>query len=189
MSLPESPAQTYRHQQHPASMSVLLRMDDVGKRRECCRILARVGMRLGILYPRSEQDQALEAVAEAARAGAIVLPLPLDKEPEGQISVCAQRMVEDFGRLDAVILALDMGANQSPEELKRFADDVQPYLQKPRPRGVLILVAEDAQQEAADATVHALRKIHRGSAGRLQINLVFWKGAETDFSLEEKHDD
>lgn len=155
-------------------------------RHECCQLLTRVGLRLGMLYPQSQQDQALQAVSIAAQGGAIVLPMSFDESEKQQFSRFAKRMVEDFGRIDMLILGIDAESRRTYGDMASVAEAIRPYLEKPRPRGQLILLGDQDDITNED---EELQELWQSRTGTARINRVAWNGPDTDFGLWKEEDD
>jgi hypothetical protein len=87
-----------------------------------CRAFARPGARIAMQYGR-EEDAVWETAAWVASRGGIALPLCAGLEEwvphEGEAEAAhrlVERVVEDFGRLDVVVVAGDPAAGDSDEE-------------------------------------------------------------------------
>ena len=87
-----------------------------------CRAFARPGARIAMQYGR-EEDAVWEAAAQVASRGGIALPLcagleewvPHEEEADA-VRRLVERVVEDFGRLDVVVMAGDPAAHYSDVE-------------------------------------------------------------------------
>ncbi len=177
-------SQTYRHLQNPVSKSVLLMVANPEIRFECCQLLTQLGLRLGLIYPHSQQDQALKAVAIAAQGGAIVLPMSFEENSPQQFSELANRMKQDFGRLDTLILGIDAESKRIYGDIAKMTDAIRPHLEKPRPRGRIILLA-DSQENPDEESL----QMCQNNFGTGAVQCVPWNGPDTDFGLwEVSHD-
>ncbi|HUT26089.1 MAG TPA: hypothetical protein VM492_17285 [Sumerlaeia bacterium] len=123
-------------------------------------ILARPGARIAIAYEPREEGAVLETAIRTIRRGAIVLPISTDVvDGEAPARSAVERVVDAFGRLDAVVLIgeeggefFDSAAPETPQSkpdsekesdwttLRSWVEAAVPHLRRSRPKGHLAIV-------------------------------------------------
>jgi len=123
-------------------------------------ILARPGERIAIAYEPREEDAALETAVRATRRGAIVLPISTDVvDGEAPARSAVERIIDSFGRLDAVVLIggeggqfFDSAASETLQpkpdserepdwkSLRSWVEAATPHLRRSHPTGRLAIV-------------------------------------------------
>ncbi len=131
----------------PAGRTMLVVNATAPAARATCRAVAGARRRI-VAHFSDDRDAAFATADEAARHGAIALPLRADLEQggAGAAEKLIERTIEDMARIDVVAVFPPL----SPTALRALIQAAAPHLAKVRPRGtVVVLDSDDALHDAA----------------------------------------